>query len=397
MNDDSMPRLSVTRRCIAALRRWRDRLLSDPGFQRRSLHLFLTRPIARRRMRALFDLCSGFVYSQVLLACTRLGLIEKLGEAPRSAAELAAMTALPPDSLERLLEAAESLRLVENRGPEGYGLGPLGAALRGNPAVAMMIEHHSRLYADLADPVALLRGEVEDTRLGRFWPYAHSAGPEALKSAETSAYTDLMAASQEMIADQVLGAYPVHRHRRLLDVGGGSGTFALAALARAPGLRAEVFDLPAVAERARERFERRGHASRARARGGDFRVDPLPAGFDLVTLVRILHDHDDAAVMSILEAVRRAIAPDGVVLIAEPMLGTRGCEPVTAAYFGFYLMAMGQGRPRSSASIESMLDRAGFVEARAHRTSAPLLASVITARPAKSSENPLTIPSLRVF
>lgn len=383
-----MPRLSAPRRCIAALRRWRDRLLSDPGFQRRSLRLFLTRPIARRRMRALFDLCSGFVYSQVLMACTRLGLIETLAEAPRSAAELATMTNLPPGSLDRLLAAAESLRLVENRGPEGYGLGPLGAALRGNPAVAMMIEHHSRLYADLADPVALLRGEVKDTQLGRFWPYADSRSPKGLRSSETSAYTELMAESQEMIADQVLNAYPIHRHRRMLEVGGGSGTFALAALARAPELRAEVFDLPAVADRARERFQHRGYAERARASGGDFRVDPLPEGNDLVTLVRILHDHDDDAMVAILKAVRRAIAPDGVVLIAEPMLGTRGCEPVTAAYFGFYLMAMGQGRPRSSATIESMLHRAGFVAARVHRTSAPLLVRVMSARPSKSKGNP---------
>lgn len=383
-----MPRLSATRRCIAALRRWRDRLLSDPGFQRRSLRLVLTRPIARRRMRALFDLCSGFVYSQVLMACTRLGLIEALAEAPRSVGELAALTALPRDSLQRLLDAAESLRLVDNRGPEGYGLGPLGAALRGNPAVAMMIEHHSRLYADLADPVALLRGEMDHTRLARFWPYADSQAPQALSPAETSSYTDLMAASQEMIADQVLGAYPVHRHRSMLDVGGGSGAFALAALARAPDLYAEVFDLPAVAEHARGFFEQRGFAGRARASGGDFRVDPLPEGHDLVTLVRILHDHDDDAVVSILKAVRRAIAPDGVVLIAEPMLGTRGCEPVTAAYFGFYLMAMGQGRPRSRSALESLLHGAGFTAVRTHTTTAPLLVRAISARPANLNGNP---------
>lgn len=383
-----MQRMRVAfRRAMATFKRWRDRLLSDPDFQRGSLRVAITRPIARRRMRELFDLCSGFVYSQVLLACTRLGLFEMLAESPRSADEIARMLALPRESLARLLDAAVSLKLVENRGPDGYGLGPLGAALRGNPSVAMMIEHHTRLYADLADPVALLRGKGAGTQLASFWPYAACERPGSLAPGEISAYSELMAASQEMIADQVLRAYPVRRHRRLLDVGGGSGMFALQALNRAPALHAEVFDLPAVAERARQRLADFGFGARAGATGGDFRVDALPEGADLVTLVRILHDHDDDAVLKILEGVRRAIAPGGTVLIAEPMLETSGCEPVAAAYFGFYLLAMGQGRPRSPATIDSMLRSAGFGPARTHRTTAPLLVRVMTARASSEHGN----------
>ena len=333
-------------------------------------------------MRALFDLCGGFVYSQVLLACVRLDLLGRLERQPRTAESLAGELDLPRASLDRLLEAAESLRLIECRGGGAFGLGPLGAALLGNPAVAMMIEHHGALYADLEDPLALMRGERETTALGRFWAYSRHAGDSAsLASSETRAYSELMAASQAMIADQVLSAYPVHRHDHLLDVGGGAGAFALAALQRSASLRARVFDLPSVAEQARQRFEVHGMADRATAVGGSFLDDDLPAGHDLVSLVRVLHDHDDAAVLTILRAVRRAIARDGVVLIAEPMLGTRGAEPVTAAYFGFYLMAMGQGRARTPGTIEALLEQAGFGRVKMHRTSAPLLVRVLSARP----------------
>ena len=377
MQNLSRPWRSLTARLL----RWRDRTLSDPVFQRRSLRWFLARPIARRRMRALFDLCSGFVYSQVLLACVRLNLFETLGRNPRRADELALELGLPADSLNTLLTAAESLRLVETRG-DRFGLGPLGAALRGNPAVAMMIEHHAKLYADLHDPVELLRDPSRPTRLREFWAYAASEDPSGLDTESTRGYSELMSASQELIADQVLRAYPVDRHQRLLDVGGGSGAFALAALEQAPELQVEMFDLPPVAGLARERFERRGFASRARAIGGDFRVDALPGGCDLVSLVRIVHDHDDEPVERILKAIRRAIAPHGVLLIAEPMLGTRGAEPVSAAYFGMYLLAMGQGRPRTPREIKDLLHRSGFSDFRMHRTTAPLLARIITARPA---------------
>ena len=366
---------------LAPVLSWRDRLLSSPDFQRRSLRLPLVRLIARRRMRALFDLCSGFVYSQVLLACIRLGLFERLARSPASAAELSTALDLPRASLDRLLEAAESLQLVEVRGRDQFGLGPLGAALLGNPAVAMMIEHHSALYADLGDPLALLRGDQQTTHLGRFWAYSRNAGSTALTTENTASYSDLMAASQALIADQVLAAYSLRNHRRLLDVGGGAGAFALAALSRESRLHASVFDLPPVSEQARARFDRLGLGERTGVFGGDFTSDSLPTGHDLISLVRILHDHDDDVVMELLKSVRRAIAPGGVILIAEPMLGTRGAEPVAAAYFGFYLMAMGQGRPRSPATIASMLRRSGFAGIRLRRTSAPLLTRVMVASP----------------
>ena len=66
----------------------RDRLLASPGFQRTAAAFPLTRPIARRRARALFDLCAGFVYSQVLLACVRLRLFDILAEGPQTVAAL---------------------------------------------------------------------------------------------------------------------------------------------------------------------------------------------------------------------------------------------------------------------------------------------------------------------
>ena len=144
----------------------RDRLVSDPRFRRLAARFPPTRALARRRAGALFDLCAGFVYSQVLLACVRLRLFDMLRDGPLTAAEIAGRTRLPPDAAARLLGAAVSLRLLDRRGGERYGLGPLGAAMPGNSGLAAMVEHHAILYADLADPVALLR-DGGDTGLSR--------------------------------------------------------------------------------------------------------------------------------------------------------------------------------------------------------------------------------------
>lgn len=359
---------------------WRDRCLSSPVFQRRASAFLLTRPTARRHARELFDVVAGFVYSQVLFACVQLRLFEILAEGPQSLDVLAGRLALPADSAQRLLAAAVALRLVERRSGDRYGLGELGAPMVGNRAVAAMVEHHAALYADLADPVALLRSEACGGALAGYWPYADAQSPSSLAGERVATYSNLMAASQPLVADEIIDAYDLAKHRCLLDVGGGDGSFLAAAAARAPSLQLMLFDLPAVAERAQVRFQHAGLAQRASVFGGSFLTDALPQGADLASLVRVIHDHDDTSAMTILRAVRQALPEHGRLLLAEPMSGTRGAEPMGDAYFGFYLLAMGKGRPRSATELIAMLGAAGFATARLVPTRMPLQTQLIVAR-----------------
>lgn len=359
---------------------WRDRLLTSPTFRRWAVRFPPTRPIARRRARALFDITAGFVYSQVLLAGVRLRLFDILAEGPQPEAKLAARLGLPRDATARLLAAAVALRLVARRGGGRFGLGPLGAALVDNPAITEMVLHNTMLYADLADPVALLRGDAGGTALARYWPYADARDPTALFVDQVGAYTRLMAASQPLVADEILDAYDLRQHRCLLDIGGGDGSFLCAAAARAPALDLRLFDLPAVAAQAEARLAAAGLATRARTFGGDFARDPLPSGADVVSLVRVIHDHDDATAAHILRAARAALPAGGTLLLAEPMAGTRGAEAMGDAYFGLYLLAMGRGRARTAARLTELLRAAGFGRVRARATHTPLLTGLLVAR-----------------
>ena len=336
----------------------------------------MTRPITRRRARALFDLVAGFTYSQILAACIETGLFDVLADGPLDVAMIADRIGLPVAGAERLLRGAAALGLVEPvRGR--WALGSAGAALRGNRGIAEMIRHHHLLYADLADPVALLRRGGGGGALSGLWHYAESAG--AGDAAAVAAYSTLMAASQPLVAQQAIDAYPFARHRRLLDVGGGEGAFLAAVGARVPGLDLGLFDLPAVGERARDRFDSAGLAHRATIHGGDFLRDPLPTGYDIVSLIRVLHDHDDGPALQLLRAVHAALPPRGTLFIAEPMARTPGAEAAGDAYFGFYLLAMGSGRPRSASEIAAMLRAAGFSRTRQVATTIPLTTSAMIA------------------
>jgi demethylspheroidene O-methyltransferase len=361
--------------------RWlgfRNRLLASPRFQRWAAGFPLTRPVARRRAGALFDLCAGFVYSQVLQACVQLRLFDALQEGPQSVDQVAVQLDLAPADACRLLEAAAALRLVEHRRDGRFGLGVLGAALLGNPGVTAMIEHHGLLYDDLRDPVALLRGQRRDTALGQLWPYAAGRQPADLGAVDVEAYSALMAASQPLVASDVLAAYGLGRHRCLIDVGGGDGSFLIQAGAAATDLRLMLFDLPAVAERARTHLAEAGLEGRAQTFGGDFRNDPLPAGADVASLVRVIHDHDDEAALAILSAVWQALPDGGTLLLAEPMAGTPGAGGVEA-YFAFYLLAMRSGRPRRAEALTGLLHTAGFTRVRELATRRPMLVRVLAA------------------
>jgi len=360
----------------------RDRLLASRQFRNWAAAFPLTRPLARRRANEMFDLCAGFVYSSVLLACVRLDLLTLLGTSPRSASELAGLLNLTEPAVERLLAAARALELVQTRRDGRHGLGSRGAVLQSMPGVVAMIEHHALLYDDLRDPVALLR-KGRGERLGGYWGYAGNAEPQTLDPAQVSPYSRLMALSQPLVADEVLAVYSFRDCRRLLDLGGGEGAFLIEVAKRWPQLRGTVADLPAVAELAKERFAAHGLANRLDAVGVDFYRDPLPRGADVLSLVRILHDHDDAEITRILAAAFQALEPGGRLLVAEPLSGTRGAEAMGDAYFGMYLLAMGKGRPRTAAELRHALGVAGFVRIRLLAAHNPLHTRVIVAeRPA---------------
>lgn len=362
------------------IRDLRNRRIADPSFRRWAARFPLTRRIARREARALFDLTAGFVYSQVLGACVQVDLFALLSSGPKDVGVVSAAVGLPQAGTERLLKAAVALDLLETRSGGRYALGRLGAALVDNPGVTAMIRHHDVLYGDLRDPLALLAGR-SNAELQRYWTYA-GAGPASIAHAAGHAdYSRLMAASQAFVTAEILDAYPLKRHRRMLDVGGGDGTFLIAAAAAAPHLELELFDLPPVAAIARQRLLAAGLSARARAIGGSFLADPLPTGADLVILNRVLHDHDDPAALTVLRAIRTALAPGGTLMIAEPMAGTRGAEASGDAYFGFYLLAMGQGRPRTHDDIRRLLTASGFPVVREVPTNTPLIARIVTASP----------------
>ncbi len=356
--------------------RWvirRNRILGSAAFQRWASRTPIIRGVARRRAAAQFDLIAGFIYSQILTAFVSAGLIEFLNGHPRSFEEVAKFAGLSADATDRLLRAGQSLQIAESPQDGLWTLGVAGAPLSANEGAMAMIRHHHLLYSDLADPLALLtKDRREETALSAYWTYASKDDSKA----GATGYSALMAATQPMVSQQILDAYDFSAHRRMLDIGGGSGAFAAAIAAAVPNLQLGIFDFPDVIAEARKRIAGSGSIE---FHSGSFKDGPLPGGYDLVTVVRILHDHDDAVVEALLAKVYAALPAGGRLLIVEPMADSTHAERMGDAYFGLYLWAMGSGRPRSANESRQMLARAGFATVKTVKTALPIITSALVA------------------
>nr|AAX48208.1 hydroxyneurosporene methyltransferase [uncultured proteobacterium DelRiverFos06H03] len=371
----------------AQLERW----YAHPGLYRWSLASPLTRWLTRRRTRKLFDLMAGFVHSQVLLACVRLDLFCILHRAPASLAELANRTSLAPNVLQRLLLSAVALDLLEHRSQDRFGLGPLGVPLAQHEGIAQMIEHNHLLYQDMQDPLQFLRNAWSGG-MAQYWPYAHEKNAAAMPEAKVevdqfSRYSQLMAASQGFVVQEILSSYFFDEHRCVLDVGAGKGRFVSELAAHVPHLQFKMFDLPPVLALAREGLHAKGLSDRVSLHPGSFLHDPLPQGADLITLVRVAHDHPDAVVLQLLQKAYDALPLGGGILLAEPMAqsqqGAVQGDTSVDAYFHFYLLAMGDGRLRTPHELMSMMKAVGFTHVELVPNAMPIHAQILLGRKSK--------------
>jgi demethylspheroidene O-methyltransferase len=345
-----------------------DGWFSDPALYRWAIANPLTRWVTRRRTAKLFELMAGFVHSQVLLSCVRLGLFARLKEQPLTLDALARHTQIEPPAMQRLLLSAVALGLLEHRSMGRFGLGPLGAPLARQDGIAAMIEHNNLLYQDLLQPVEFLRDAWGGSMAG-YWPYAHGKMPGVPGAAQPAGsglepvarYSELMASSQNFVLQEILSSYALAGHRRLMDVGGGKGRFISAVARQYPALELTLFDLPPVLEVARSALHTAGLDGRVRLHPGSFLTDALPGGADVITLIRVAHDHCDASVRDILRNIYQALPKGGTLLVAEPMAQSAGERPQPSdAYFHYYLLAMGAGRLRTHEELAALMRDSGF-------------------------------------
>lgn len=182
------------------------------------------------------------------------------------------------------------------------------------------------------------------------------------------------------LAPQLVENFDMTGRKRLLDLGGGPGTYAIHFCLANPELKAVILDRPTTEPFAKQTVAKFNLTDRIDFIAGDFTVDPLRGGpYDVAWLSHILHSNSLAECQKCVEQTVSTLEPGGMILIHDFILNDTKDGPEFAALFSLnMLVGTERGRSYSKIEIFDMLEKAGVVEITHHPFRAPNHSSVIS-------------------
>jgi SAM-dependent methyltransferase len=302
----------------------------------------------------------AFLKSRVILTAAALDLFTKVHEKPLTAGEVATQLGLQSKATTRVLDCLVSFGLLEKRRSRYYTTASGQLLSSGHPeSILPMVLHMDSLWESWG-------GLTETVRSGRNpkQPVISERDAEGLR-----AFIGAMHVVGRSLAAEIAGSYEANRFSRLLDIGGGSGTYTIAFLRKNPKIRAVLFDLKRVIPMARERLKAEGLLKRATLVAGDFYRDELPSGCDLALLSAIIHQNSQAENLDLFKKIHRALEPGGAILIRDHIMNTSRTTPPAGALFALNMLANTDGGDTYTFSeVKKGLERAGFADVRLVRT-----------------------------
>ncbi len=303
----------------------------------------------------LLELSRSFMLSRILLSAAELKLFDILAESPLNLGSMCEKTGLKPRGLRILLDALAANELISKDQEGRYGISHEQARLlttSGEDSVLPMVLHGVALWKSWSNLTEIVRRGENCFRIP-----IKERSDEELQS-----FIGAMDVVGRKMAQRVAEAIDLSRFRRLLDVGGASGTYVMAFLRQSPNLKATILDLPAVADIARKRISKEGFSQRVKVVSGDYTVDELPSGHDLVLLSAVIHSNSREVNANLYKKVFRALDPGGSILVRDYLMDSTRTEPPNGAVFAVnMLVATIAGDTYTLDEVTEDLKSAGFV------------------------------------
>ena len=303
-------------------------------------------------------LIRGYWISQIVGTLAQLEIADRLAGGPMAAGELASWIACDADATFRLLRASKAAGLVAATADGRFGLTPLGEKLRSgvpgsmrDSAIALTSPGHWLPWGRLSQAVRKGRCQTMETLgVGLFQHYSDHP-------AEGRAFTGAMSVSSAQVADEIAMVLDASGAKRVVDVGGASGTVIAALLLRNPLLEGAILERPDVVARARAAVAEKGLASRCHVVAGNFFAGVPEA--DLFLLKHIIHDWDDEQSVLILSNCAGALRPKGRVALVE-IIVPEDDRSSWAPLMDLNMLAVLPGRERTAYEYRDLLGRAGL-------------------------------------
>jgi SAM-dependent methyltransferase len=295
---------------------------------------------------------TGFMTAKHLFIANEVGLFEQLATGPRTLDELVAQTGIPRRTLRIVADAMVALGIVE-RHDSRYQNGPVAATFLSGATPAdlrpvLRFFNHISYRAWLGLEAAVRSGQAQ-TKFGHF-----SEEEQRIFSAGIEAGT---AGTAQALAT----TYDFGRHRRVLDLGGGTGSFLRAVLRRHVGLQATLFELPTVVPLARQRLAADPATGQVEVVAGDFLQDSLPDGHDAIIVANVVHLFSPEHNRALLRRLRDHVSAGARLLLVDFWTDPTHTEPLIAALLaGEFLVIGGEGDVYSEEEVRSWLLQTGW-------------------------------------
>ena len=295
-----------------------------------------------------------YMKSRVLFTAAELDIFTKLEGCHYTAAELARDSGVDVRGVTRLLDCLITLGLLQkdqNRYRLSEGSEVLSAK---HPATILpMILHLNHVWKNWSQLTETVR-QGKNEALKKIV----DAGGEVQE-----AFIGAMHAIGQELAAEIAGAYDLSPYKKLLDIGGASGTYTMAFLKKNPQMRAVIFDFAPVLALAKKRLTAEGFLDRVELAAGDFYVDEMPGGCDLALLSAIIHQNSPAQNVELYKKIHRALEPGGVVLIRDHIMDETRTQPPAGAMFALNMLVNTSGGDTYTfGEVKETLEAAGFGE-----------------------------------
>ena len=300
----------------------------------------------------IMKIAMGFMAAKHLFVANEIGLFEGLAAGQASIAELAKKTAIPPRTLEIVAGAMVSLGLIERQG-DRYSNSDIAATFlagRPGPDLRPMVRFWNRIsyptWQKLEEAVRRGDGQAQFGEFNKEEQQIFSAGVESFSAPVAAALST---------------SYDFSSHRRVLDVGGGTGSFLVAVLRRQRILKGTLFELPGACAVARQRLAREPEGTRIEVVEGDLFKDPLPEGHDVLIVANTVHVLSAAHNVALLRKMRAGVSAGARLLLADLWTDPTHTQPAAAPLMsGEFLVLSGEGQAYSEEEADEWLGQTGW-------------------------------------
>jgi len=301
----------------------------------------------------IMELANQFRASRVFLTAFELGIFSILGDRGKTSAETASTLKSDPRATDKLMNALTVIGIIEKKNGSFYN-SPIAAKflIKGKPEYMGGLGHTVNLWDSWTNMTeAVIKGTAPEIRKS-----VNDRGEDWLDS-----FIAAMHMRAKKQAPVIISQLDLNGVSKVLDVGGGPGTFSFAFIDAKEGLKATVFDLPNVVPLTHKYIEQDGYKGKVDTLVGDYLENDIGSGYDLTFLSAVIHSNSPDDIKLLFSKCYESLNKNGQIVVLDYIMNDDRTKPEMGAMFALNMLVNTDGGDTyTETEVKTWLEEAGF-------------------------------------